>query len=69
MKIDSKKLFKTKFGDYLIKVYNDLNFENDEKKKDYIVSFILLTYNLERYYAIKPIRNKKKTFNLMNKKI
>ena len=69
MKIDSKKLFKTKFGDYLIKVYNDLNFENNEKKKDYIVSFILLTYNLERYYAIKPIRNKKKTFKLMNKKI
>jgi len=64
MKEDSKKLFKTKFGDYLIKVYNDLNFENDEKKKDYIVSFILLTYNLERYYAIKPIRKKKKDISI-----
>ena len=60
IKKDSKKLFKTKFGDYLIKVYKDLNFETDEKKKDYIVSFILLTYNLESYYANKPIRNIKK---------
>ena len=36
----------------------------NEKKKDYIVSFILLTYNLERYYAIKPIRNIKKDISI-----
>ena len=59
MKEDSKNIFKTKFGDSLIKIYNSLNFNSEEKKKDYIVSFILLTYNLEKYYAIKTNR---KTF-------
>ena len=35
-------------------------YDNDNEKKDYLSSILLLTYNYERYFILKKIKNKKK---------
>lgn len=61
MKEDPKNYFKTKIDECLFKIYQELHyFDEEEEKKDYIASFVILAYNLPRYFLVKPTRISKK---------
>ena len=45
-----EKIFEGRLKEYIQKIYNELKYDN-ETKKDYIAGFLLLLYNLKKYYC------------------